>query len=312
MILIATHQRDIGADLVIRHLIRRNASIIRVDTDTLGTPKRHFGFENGTAYLKYEHALVRAEEIKAVWARRFSFPKVVENAHPDYQKFVARELMEVMEGFLDTVSGPIMNDHEADRRAGNRLVQSTLAKAAGFCVPDCVVTQDAQKLTAFMIRHEKTITKAISFGILSTDRDLVAHTSRIDFTSDLSGLVGCPALIQPELPKKHEWRVTTVGDRIFGARTKLNAPADKLDWRRSDDVGGIFEKASLPDDISEKLLLLCERSQINFGAHDLIETPSGDFYFLETNPAGQWGWLEIEVGLPIGEAVASWLISAEG
>jgi hypothetical protein len=312
VIFIATHQRDVGADLVIRHLIRRNAAAIRVDTDTLGTPKRHFGFENGTAYLQYEHAVVRADEVKAVWARRFSRPTVIGDAHPDYQKFVARELMEVMEGFLDTVSGPSMNDYEADRKAGNRLVQSTLAKAVGFCVPDCVVTQDAQKVTAFMSRHCKTIIKAISFGIISTDRDLVAHTSRIDSMSDLSGLLGCPTLIQPELPKKHEWRVTTVGDRIFSARTRLNAAADKLDWRRSDDVGGIFEKAELPDDISEKLLLLCERSRIKFGAHDLIETPAGDFYFLETNPAGQWGWLEAELGLTIGEAIASWLISAGG
>jgi hypothetical protein len=75
-------------------------------------------------------------------------------------------------------------------------------------------------------------------------------------------------------------------------------------------VAGIFEVGELPRDVSDRLLTLCNRSAISFGAHDLIEAPNGEFYFLETNPAGQWGWLEVELGLPIGEAVADWLISA--
>src|SRR3546814_8793462 len=49
-------------------------------------------------------------------------------------------------------------------------------------------------------------------------------------------------------------------------------------------------------------------SGIVFGAHDLIEKHEGDFFFLETNPAGQWGWLEIHHGLQIGAAVASELV----
>lgn len=312
MIFIATHERDVGADLVIRHLVRRSAVFIRVDTDTLGTPRRHFGFEDGRAYLRYDDALVRAEDVKAVWARRFSPPTVIQEAHPDYQMFVARELTDVMDAFLDTVNARCMNDYEADRKAGNRLVQSTRAKVAGFSVPDCVVTQDVQKVTAFMSRHNTTVTKAISFGIISADGNQIAHTSRIDRSTCLAGLGGCPVLLQPQVPKKHEWRVTTVGHKTFAARTRPTADIDELDWRRSEDVGSIFEKAELPEGICKKLLRLCARCQINFGAHDLIETPDGEFYFLETNPAGQWGWLEVELGLPVGEAVADWLMSAEG
>lgn len=45
------------------------------------------------------------------------------------------------------------------------------------------------------------------------------------------------------------------------------------------------------------ILSLCVCGDLVFAAHDLTETPSGDFYFLETNPAGQWGWLELTTGL---------------
>lgn len=312
MILIATHERDLGADFVIRHLIEKRATFIRVDTNTLGTHDRHFGFENGTAFLRYDDLLLSADQVRAVWARRFASPSVLERVQPDYRAFVARELTGVMEGFLDTVDAPFMNNYDADRKAGNRLVQSSVARVVGFSVPDFIVTQDALKAKAFMHRYGKTITKAISFGIISVERDQIAHTSRIDDLASLAGLAGCPALIQPEIEKKCEWRVTTIGRRLFAARTKGGPSVNQLDWRRSDDVSGIFEKANLPSDVSDRLLLLCDRSNINFGAHDLIETPEGDFYFLETNPAGQWGWLEVALGLPIGEAIAAWLISAGG
>ncbi|HEX4409013.1 MAG TPA: hypothetical protein VH206_09585 [Xanthobacteraceae bacterium] len=312
MIVIATHERDLGADFVIRHLVHKQVPYLRVDTDTLGSPARHFGFENGAAHLTYDGLSLRSDDVKALWARRFASPAVIEQSQPDYRKFVARELTDVMECFIDTVEAPCMNAFEADRRAGNRLVQCVVAQAVGFSVPDSVVTQDTLKAKAFIADHDKTVTKAISFGIISPERDEITHTSRIDDKSSLEGLAGCPSLIQAEVIKKTEWRVTTVGHNLFAARTKSGASVDRLDWRRSQDVSEIFERGELPGDVSEKLLSLCDRSNIHFGAHDLIETPNGEFYFLETNPAGQWGWLEVQLGLPIGEAVASWLISASG
>ena len=46
---------------------------------------------------------------------------------------------------------------------------------------------------------------------------------------------------------------------------------------------------------------------LKYGAIDLIETPNGDFVFLEVNPSGQWGWISDLAGLPIPEAVADML-----
>jgi len=94
---------------------------------------------------------------------------------------------------------------------------------------------------------------------------------------------------------------------VFAARTRREAMVDPYDWRRSRDATKIFEVSSLPADIADMVLVLCRKSNIMFAAHDLIETPAGEFYFLETNPAGQWGWLEVALGLPIGDALAALL-----
>ena len=46
-----------------------------------------------------------------------------------------------------------------------------------------------------------------------------------------------------------------------------------------------------------------------FGAVDLIRTPDGEHVFLEVNPAGEWGMLERDLGLPIADALAEALLA---
>ena len=165
---------------------------------------------------------------------------------------------------------------------------------------------------AFVSAHETVVAKAISFGSLTHPGDQIAHTNKVSSSSDFSGLASCPVLLQVGIPKKHDWRITTVGDRIFAARTRRDICVDPYDWRRSANVNEIFEPSRLPANVSEMILSLCRRSDLRFGAHDLIEAPDGEFYFLETNPAGQWGWLEVALGLPIGETLAALLMAHGG
>ena len=49
---------------------------------------------------------------------------------------------------------------------------------------------------------------------------------------------------------------------------------------------------------------------LQFSALDLIVTPAGEYIFLESNPCGQWGWIEKQTGLPLTEALVD-ILSAE-
>ena len=48
-----------------------------------------------------------------------------------------------------------------------------------------------------------------------------------------------------------------------------------------------------------------------YGALDFIVDPDGCHIFLEINQAGEWGWLQRDLGLPIAEAIATALLYEE-
>lgn len=68
------------------------------------------------------------------------------------------------------------------------------------------------------------------------------------------------------------------------------------------------ESYVLPKEINVKLRMLMKKMNLHFGAIDMIVTPSGDYVFLEINPSGQWGWIEVLTKMPISEAIAEILM----
>jgi glutathione synthase/RimK-type ligase-like ATP-grasp enzyme len=46
---------------------------------------------------------------------------------------------------------------------------------------------------------------------------------------------------------------------------------------------------------------------LKFSAIDLVVDVHGDVWFLELNPNGQWGFVELATGQPIGAAMAALL-----
>ena len=199
-----------------------------------------------------------------------------------------------------------INNSTADRIAGNRLLQAERARRLGFAVPETLVTQDADAARAFLAGHAEVVCKALSFGRVSAapGAELVAYTSRVPPDIALNGLAHCPALFQERIESRYDWRITTVGDRVFAARAPHDAQRSKIDWREEADAATRFHRADPPADIAERLVRLSAASGLVYGAHDLIEIPDGTFVFLETNPAGQFGWLEVTTGLPVGQAIA--------
>ena len=52
------------------------------------------------------------------------------------------------------------------------------------------------------------------------------------------------------------------------------------------------------------------RLHLNFGGIDLAYV-DGEYYFIEVNPTGEWGWLEVKTGMNISEQIKKLLCGEE-
>ena len=64
-----------------------------------------------------------------------------------------------------------------------------------------------------------------------------------------------------------------------------------------------------PPTVREGVLRFLREFGLRFGAFDFSVDSDGQWWFLECNPAGQWGWLVEETGVPIADAIADELLA---
>jgi glutathione synthase/RimK-type ligase-like ATP-grasp enzyme len=106
------------------------------------------------------------------------------------------------------------------------------------------------------------------------------------------GVRHIPCLFQEYIPKAVELRVTIIGDEIFVAEIDSQSQAETaIDWRDY-SVPMRMKRGSLPDDIVSKCFALVRGFGLNFSALDFIVTPEGEYVFLESNPNGQFLFVE--------------------
>jgi hypothetical protein len=117
-----------------------------------------------------------------------------------------------------------------------------------------------------------------------------------------------PGIYQELVPKAFELRVTVMGDCILTAKIESqDTQHGKLDWRRAPEEvkARAFE---LPSGVADLCLRLMARLGIVFGCFDFIVTQGGDYVFLEVNEAGQFLFLEQDIGLPLLDRFSDFLL----
>ena len=126
---------------------------------------------------------------------------------------------------------------------------------------------------------------------------------------DAKTLGYCPMIFQEQIPKQRELRIVFVDGNFFvGALNASQYAASTTDWRCADDKNLGWEPFQLPEKLASRLNLFMKKFGLLFGAFDFIQTPSGEYFFLEVNPTGEWGMLERDLELPISKAIANTLL----
>jgi len=195
--------------------------------------------------------------------------------------------------------------------------QLHIAKRLGFSIPSTIISSDPLAIQDFFLRHEgKVIAKPVRSGYIETSEGAFGIYTRKLGRKDIEMLetaLPCPIIVQKEIPKEFDIRVTVVGNKVFAvAIDSKGDPHAKIDWRRTENVDLPHQIHELPGRIKYLLITLTRELGLSFAAIDLVLNQEGKYFFLEVNPSGQWLWVEDKTGFPISDAVADWLEGLDG
>lgn len=328
MIAIISSPTDATANRVADHLDARGAHHVRVDYSSFPIATRATAGVSSNGVHTFSWIDPVAGSIAArpdvVWWRRPGAPAISPTVSaPGAAAFAATESADFLEDLwnLDGVAA-VPAPRPVLQRAQRKLGQLAIAAELGWTLPDTLVTNDPATAADFMRRHGalRLITKQIGFTQLAQqagDADLweshARYTERVTArdVAHLGALALCPMILQVEVPKRHELRVTVVGDRLFAvAIHSQHNPRTSLDWRRYDDAATPYELVDLPADVAARCLATTRRLQLRYGAFDLIVDRDGRYVFVEVNPSGEYLWLEDLTGAPISASIADELCRA--
>jgi MvdC family ATP-grasp ribosomal peptide maturase len=319
VVLLLTHSGDyFTIDRVAAALERQGAQPVRLNTDQFPMTVQLTAQISGSGLqfgIEQDGQAIAAEQVRSVWLRRLWQPQIPEALTPQFRSACIRESWAALDGFLDHFrEAHWLDGLQQVRDAENKLRQLEIARFVGLQIPRTLVTNHPQQVRDFFAAVEgKMVTKLLtplSYGMEGSGFFL--YTSAVTATDlqEAESLRYCPMIFQEQIPKQRELRVVFVAGQLFvGSLDASRYAATTLDWRRTNSQECPWEPGELPTPVGDRLRSLMAGLGLGFGAIDLIQTPAGDYVFLEVNPTGEWGMLERDLGYPIAEAIADALLA---
>ena len=323
LILIVTNRRDLTADFLILELQRRGAEFIRFNTEDypreVGVTWRMENHRRTGRLVFSKKNEVRLDDVRSVWYRRPVPPHPDETiTDPVYREFAMAESQAALDGLWRAMDCFWVSNPDSLRRAENKLLQLKLADEVGLEVWPTLVTTCAEEAQAFYEACDKnTVYKPLRRGYLTRngERSLI-YTNPLPSGEepDFTAVKLAPVLLQKQIPKKLEVRVTVVGNDVFAAGIdSQRVPEARHDWRRASADQLPHEPHALPVSVVRACRRLVKSLGLAFGAIDFVLTPSGQYVFLEINPNGQWAWVQqLCPSIRIREALCELLVTGGG
>lgn len=299
-VLVMTDHDDHTSDLIVAAIARRGVQVVRLDpgagplwADVHLAPSGRW-----TGVVGDEHRAVRLEEVGSVlwrWPGRPAGHPAI--ADPAARAWAAREDDLGILGVIKTL--PVRWVNHPDRvAAAGKPHQLTTAAACGLVVPPTLITTRGQAARSWAAGRD-VLYKA--FHAQGADEDAMVTAGRVDAAA-LPGELGAASLFQEIVPGVPV-RLTVIGPHMFAVEI---TGSRHLDWRPEQDKL-TFTPVDVPEHVERGVRRFLGAYGLEYGAFDFIRDPDGRWVFLEINPSGMYGFVELQSGLPITAAFADHL-----
>lgn len=299
MILVLTSPEDVTADMVVDRLNRDAVPVLRIDpADFPGRVGLTATIEGGRilGHLKYGPRSVDLTSIRSIWVRRPGAPHSTADTEP---KWSAHEARHAFWGTLRALPGIRWVNHpDAQEAAKCKAPQLLLAHQVGMRVPATLTTNSAASARSFLDANKAVVCKTVS----GRQPDKVSlPTTIVPPNTDLSSITGTPTGLQAAIDKVADVRLTVIGDVMHCALARCG----REDVRFSGAVKWL--PMQTPQELRTQVGLFMTLSRLAYGAFDFAVDRDGQWWFLECNPAGQFGFIELDTGQPISQDIADYL-----
>lgn len=314
MLLIITNQSDLASDYLILRLKELGLNFRRFNTEQLGVSVsvEVKVSESGSKFaIEFEGGnVITQESVSAVYFRQPLPPNYENKVVKDEVDFANDEALEFLRSLWRVIPEHLWLNHPKQLWiASNKVDQLTRAVQIGLKIPETLISTDITNIKNFLSRHKgKVIGKAVKHGFVTRNNDvLLAGTQQIpdSFLNDSGDFATIPMIYQQQIQKIRDLRVVVVGNQVFSTAIESDDSNNPIDWRITDLLGRPLRhtKISLSLDIEKKCKALVNSFGLLYSSIDMAQDVSGDIYFIELNPNGQWAWIEQLTEHPIRDAI---------
>lgn len=319
-ILLLAHGENAIVTTAVRKLERRGLSVFLSDPADYPacvaiSMEQHDNLGPPLFALRDQERVLNLNSILGVWLLTNPTTQVRSSVAAPYRDFAHRTCVETLMEFWDCLSCTFLPGRPSQLvRARQKTRQMKLAVSLGFSVPPTLVSNDPDKLLGFFHEHGGKIVSKVAGTAFQESamggvyRRLTERVTKRDLRH-IDSIQHCPMIFQSYVDKAVELRVTVVGRTVFAAEIQSQALAEtRHDWRRHGTRPRVTTHA-LPFEVERRCRDVVARLGLSYGAIDLILTPSGEYVFLEVNPAGQYAWIEQATDMPITDALIDLLLA---
>lgn len=315
MILILSTPTDLDTQNVIDWLVDYNATFFRLNDEDLlnGNVEFYYDlYDESQTYFRQDNRKVFLKDISIVWFRKFGFLKSYEkvfNRRSDITRYLYTEF-----SVMRSIIFNLLDHKKWLYRKQNMPTKLEVLKVANDCglnIPKTKILSNKKSLDAFFESNNKNVlTKSLGEG-KHVDYDNANYpffTKKIENTNGILEKFS-PTLFQNYVDKILELRVFYLdGDCYSMAIFSQNNPKTKIDFRSYDlDNPTRYVPYSLPNNMKVRINNMMNKLGLNTGSIDMIHATDNKYYFLEVNPAGQFGMTSTPCNYNLHKKVAHYL-----
>ncbi|WP_273444825.1 hypothetical protein [Neolewinella agarilytica] len=293
-----------GTEGVIDWLLYHGHPFVRASANALLRPDSDWKINIHDGRIEFKGVNLN-KEVGAIFYRRFEADApYYDIGEPRVSRQLQRELQGEAERLTTFVSDSLADKFwlptiAASNRAANKLSTLTLARTCGLAVPQSYICRSRSEVVNLLDENSNGwITKPINYcGYYS--RENFAYTT---FTSRLGheNVAELPERFHPSLLQEcvtpvYEVRAFYLMGEFFSEATQTQGSTTSVNDTVFMDVKLKTAEAEtrylpyqLPIEVENKLTQLMQKLDLNTGSIDLIVNETGEYYFLEVNPGGQF------------------------